>query len=104
MDSKNVTDAEMIAVLDGTIDEAVKTFLDRKYRKAHPKGNFDSVSRWTPNYDERCECCKNIRRPTRSYPFSLLVHCRTAEHVANLFGVDVALVKKLAKHQELVLK
>lgn len=69
----------------------------RQTRDSHPPGTFDNGGRWYPTDAEHCECCAGIRRPSRDYPYSLLVHCRTAEHVANVFKVDVLLLKRAAK-------
>ncbi|WP_333798549.1 hypothetical protein [Trichlorobacter lovleyi] len=77
---------------------AATDFNNRRDRISHPDGTFDSAGRWSPSYSEECDCCKNIRQPSRSYPFSLMIHCRTAEHVANLHGVDARLLKYVAKN------
>lgn len=79
---------------------AAREYLDLKSRKIHPDGSFDKQRRWYPDSDEQCDCCKNIRRPSSSYPFSLMMHCRTAEHVANRHGVDAATLKRAAKKLE----
>jgi hypothetical protein len=66
--------------------EAVELYLARRDRRSHPAGSFDSAHRWYPTAQERCDCC-DVRRPSRAYPYSLLVHCRTAEHIAHLYGI-----------------
>jgi hypothetical protein len=71
------------------INKAVKTYLDRQVRKEHPGGEFDSKGRWYPDEEERQECCDSIRRPSRCWPYSLLSHCRSAEHVANGYEIPV---------------
>ena len=76
---------------------AAKVFIDRKHRLKHPDGDFDSAKRWYPDASEECDCCSGIRTPSRSYPFSLMVHCRSAEHVANLYDVEAGLLKAAAK-------
>lgn len=77
--------------------EAGSEYLSRKERRSHPKGDFDNAQRWFPKTEEICECCSYIRSPSRAYPFSYMLHCRTAQHVANLFGVDVKRARKAAK-------
>lgn len=79
------------------IDDAVTAFLARQDRTQHPDGKPDKGGRWYPSDAEYQLCCDKIRRPSRSYPWSYMVHCRTAEHVANLFEVDVKDVRKAAR-------
>ncbi|SHH88764.1 hypothetical protein SAMN02745135_02557 [Caloranaerobacter azorensis DSM 13643] len=67
--------------------EAAKEYLARKERKVHPEGYFDNGGRWFPSENEKLICCSNIRRPSVSWPYSLMKHCRTMGHVAGLFGV-----------------
>ncbi len=71
------------------LDKAAREYLDRQKRESHPEGSFDNAQRFWPSDEERRDCCDDIRPPSRTYPFSLIKHCRSAEHVANLFGVDV---------------
>lgn len=74
---------------------AVAELYARKVRYHHPNGKFDKAGRWYPDDDERQECCKGIRAPSRSYPYSLMTHCRTARHVAHLYRVDEAILKSV---------
>lgn len=68
---------------------AALEFVKRQARLTHPEGRFDSGGRWYPDRErEKRECCQGIRSPSRRWPYSLLVHCRTAEHVARLYGVS----------------
>jgi hypothetical protein len=30
------------------------------------------------------KCCSGIRKPSVRYPYSLMVHCRTLQHIKNL--------------------
>lgn len=66
---------------------AAACYLRRKHRREHPAGSFDSARRWYPDPEEARWCCKNIRRPSARWPFSLLVHCRTLTHVSVLYRV-----------------
>jgi len=66
---------------------AAREYLDRQSRRKHPEGHFDNAGRWYPSKDERRECCRLIRAPSRAYPYSLMLHCRTARHVARLCNV-----------------
>lgn len=81
---------------ESPLARAVHEFIDRQARKSHPDGSFDDAQRWDPSATEHRDCCRSIREPSRAYPYSLMVHCRTAEHVSNLFGVSVADVRRVA--------
>lgn len=63
---------------------AALEYYQRDMRYSHPDGKFDS-GKWYPADTESCDCCKSIRAPSRSYPFSFMTHCRTLKHVANLY-------------------
>jgi hypothetical protein len=89
-----------MATRKGTIQDAAQEWLDRRDRKAHPDGKFDNAGRFYPSTDERCDCCKDVRSPSRSYPYSYMTHCRSAEHVANLYGKDVRRVRRAAHRIE----
>lgn len=82
------------------VDSAAREFLARRDRDSHPAGRFDDGGRWRPADEEKCACCAHIRKPSRRWPYSLLVHCRTAEHVASLYKVDPADVRKRAREIE----
>lgn len=85
---------------DVDLEKAALEYIDRKNRDSHPSGTFDNANRWEPDDDEWCECCKYIRSPSRAYPYSLMVHCRTIEHVANLFGVDKTDLRKKVREMQ----
>lgn len=80
-----------------TLAAAVQTYLCRRDRatrtiggirfEAHPSGDFDKRGRWYPEASERCPCCDSIRNPSAAHPYSYMVHCRTAEHLAHQFGL-----------------
>lgn len=69
------------------IIEAAREYTKRKEREVHPDGEFDNAGRCYPSEDEELTCCNNIRTPSRSWPYSLLRHCRSLEHVTGLYGV-----------------
>lgn len=87
---KDVKDKIMMAAVE---------YVSRSNRKKHPVGSFDSKGRFYIANSERCECCHNIRSPSKSYPYSEMVHARSAIHVSSMFGVDnyVSIVRKAAK-------
>lgn len=76
---------------------AAQMFLARQSRAQHPAGTFDKAQRWEPDASEHRPCCNSIRTPSRSFPFSLMVHCRTAKHIARLTGVDESEIKRAAR-------
>ena len=67
---------------------AAREYLSRQNRHMHPEGHFDQAGRWYPTDEERCECCELVNAPSRQYPGSLLIHCRTARHMARLCNVS----------------
>lgn len=80
-----------------SVEQALSVYLSRQSRTAHPAGKFDRAGRWYPAETEQCNCCRGIRTPSRAWPYSLMTHCRSAEHVANLCGVDAKSLRKAAR-------
>ena len=78
--------------------EAANLYLRRKDRKEHPSGRWDGRGRWFPDTTEWQPCCGHIAQPTASYPYSLMVHCRTLPHVASLKKVLVPDLRDALKH------
>ena len=74
--------------------------LFRRERITHPSGKFDNAQRWYPDESEKCECCEGIRSPSRSYPYSLMVHCRSTTHMASVSGYTKAIIKWAMKRIE----
>jgi hypothetical protein len=72
---------------------AADTYRRRRDRDEHPAGAFDDGGRWYPEFAEAQTCCRHVRRPSRAWPYSLLLHCRTLAHVAALHGVDPRVVR-----------
>ena len=64
----------------------------RRDRLMHPRGTFDKGGRWYPSADEECDCCHHIRTPSRSWPYSMLMHCRTFKHCKQLVAKQEAVV------------
>ena len=82
------------------LEQACQEYHNRKARISHPCGKFDNAGRWYPDKSiEEKDCCKSIRSPSRSYPYSMNLHCRSLDHVASLFEVDRSFLRKLAKSQ-----
>ena len=73
--------------------KAALAYRARQSRQSHPKGTFDKGSRWYPSSEEKCDCCEGVRSPSRAWPWSYMVHCRTMTHVASLHGVPLPEVR-----------
>ena len=74
--------------------QAAQEYRALRDRRTNPVGSFDKAGRWYP--DSPCSC--RVRYPSRAFPYSLLLHHRTAEHVAAVHGVarrDVLHVARL---------
>lgn len=76
------------------LTKAVKCYINRQARTEHPSGHSDNGGRWYPDGHEACSCCDYIRTPSRGFPYSLMVHCRTITHISALFEVDESLLRK----------
>jgi hypothetical protein len=74
---------------------ATVEFIQLQNRESHPAGEFDSARRFQPA--ETFECCNGLRMPSRSFPFSLMIHARTASHVAEIFKTEAADIKKIKR-------
>jgi len=77
--------------------KAAHETFQRKYKASQPDGCFKNNGTWLPSDTEKCSCCDSIRTPSVKYPYSLMTHCRTAEHIANLYNVDKKDLKKAIK-------
>jgi hypothetical protein len=74
-----------LAVAVPAVFKAALEYKALKSREQNPAGQFDNGGRFrlaTP-----CDCCDSIRAPSRAYPYSMMVHGRTAHHIAHLFGI-----------------
>lgn len=91
---------EELLVADGFTPHEIAAgilFILRDTRRVHPEGEFDSGGRWYPDqWTEKRDCCRTIRGPSRSWPYSYLVHCRTIKHIAWLYGASTSRVRKAA--------
>lgn len=77
-----------------TLEQATIDYTSRKDRTSHPDGTFDKAGRFYPSDSETCSCCSGLRSPSRAYPYSLMLHCRTIKHVAHLHGVSPTELRK----------
>jgi hypothetical protein len=81
--------AESAKVAD-RVSRAAGEYFRRQSRKVHPDGRLDKGGRWYPSASERQACCNQIRQPSRSYPWGLMLHCRTMVHLAQAYDVPEA--------------
>ena len=77
------------------LNAAVVCYLDRQSRYAHPFGKFDKARGWQPDEGERRECCNSVRTPSRVRPYTLKQHCRTMQHIAQLYDVDLRALRTM---------
>jgi len=86
------------------VDQAAREYIARRDRRKHPLGHFDGGGRWYPSEDETRSCCATIRAPSRRWPYSLMLHCRTIRHVAALYGVEASDVRRAAKRLDPIIR
>lgn len=67
------------------ITAAARRHLRLRDRLDHPEGTFDNSGRFW--LDRQHRCCQSIRTPSRSFPFSQMVHGRTLSHVLHEAGL-----------------
>lgn len=67
---------------------AALEFISLRDRNKHPVGTFCKNGSWVASNAERRSCCAGIRTPSRNYPYSEMVHCRTLVHVACVYGLE----------------
>jgi hypothetical protein len=70
--------------LTSKLRRAAQRYLDLQDRRTHPTGDTDTGGRWHPA--QPLPCCGAIRTPSRAWPWSLMLHCRTLTHVAHESG------------------
>ncbi len=85
----------MTTYTDTDIKIAIQTLYDsRKSRRTHPEGSFDKAMRWEPTEAEDQDgdgTC--VRTPSRAWPYSYMVRCRTKAHCKALILAAVACKK-----------
>jgi hypothetical protein len=80
------------------VKEAAILYLRRQERLEHPAGGFDYAGRWYAGEMEKCACCDKVKAPSRNFPLTVSQHCRTAKHIAALFGLPKEDILETAKH------
>lgn len=66
--------------------QALTIFNRRQARMDHPEGSTDNGGRWYP--EGRDDIGMAVRSPSRSYPWSYMLHCRSLDHCECLTGAD----------------
>lgn len=66
--------------------QALTIFNRRQARIDHPEGSTDNGGRWYP--EGRDDIGMGVRTPSRSYPWSYMLHCRSLDHCECLTGAD----------------
>jgi hypothetical protein len=82
---------------------ALSKFAKRKARLEHPEGSFDNASRFYPSNEENCGVMSYVRSPSRNWPNSYMLACRSLEHCEDLCGADhddVLLIRRFLKLKE----
>lgn len=85
---KIVADAATVAPKADTktkrkINRAAQRYLRRRDRVEHPEGRTDNAGRWYPAESENFDA-SHYRSPSRSWPWSYMIACRTIAHCAML--------------------
>ena len=63
----------------------------RKARTTHPDGRFDRAGRWYPSEIEDCDGDgTSVRTPSRAWPYSYMLRCRTKDHCKALVQAALA--------------
>ena len=85
------------ALASQRLERATSEYADRQERRAHPDGQTDKGGRWYPSASESQPCCRDVRGPSRSFPWPYMRHCRTMRHLAQLYDVPEAALKKAGR-------
>lgn len=76
---------EIDLLINKFIQNAAKQYIRRQDRSEHPDGKFDNAGRWYPDDIEELDT-DMYRSPSRAYPYSYMLACRSLEHIAKLNG------------------
>jgi len=88
-----------------TLSEIDLAYLARKFRLVNPRGKFDDGGRFYP--DEEAEGgIPNVRPPSRAWPYSYMLACRTKKWCAQLPAEtrqsDAAIAQKAIDQRQLI--
>jgi len=80
---------------ESRLQEAARTAIAREERTESPRGEWQDRL-WYPADGERQDCCAKIK-PTEGNRQALESHCRTQAHIARLFDVPLADLRRAVK-------
>ena len=84
------------------LEKIIKKFVDDKTDGLLPNGETDRGGRWYPDEAEKASCCRTVRRPSRSWPWSLYKHCCTHKHQVTLYREQHS--EEIEKAKKIILK
>lgn len=80
---------------------ALKDLINKQNRRTNPWGEFDKAGRFYLDDAEEQKCCFSVSSPTKRFPYSLMKHARSAEHIANKHNVPkIDLVRMYNKYKK----
>jgi hypothetical protein len=65
-------------------------YTARRDRQVNPEGSFDGAGRWYPSDREDAGVSSTLRSPSRAWPYSYIIGCRTRKHVAALVAAALS--------------
>ena len=99
MNTTEIREFAQTATESERLTAALEEFFSRQDRRSHPEGWRDAGGRWWPSDAECTALCATVRRPSAAWPWSIMLHCRTTTHLAELFDVDADVLKKLVQQR-----
>lgn len=84
----------------GTLEAAFKaltTHCRRAARIEHPEGIWDNAGRFYPRGLD-ATVHMGVRSPSRAYPHSYMLRCRTLDHCELIYGADHGVVLALRRY------
>lgn len=76
---------------------AAVRYILRRDRHEHPDGERDNAGRWYPAVSENLDTSR-YRSPSRAWPWSYMLPCRTLAHCAQLEDcTDLLLARRIAR-------
>lgn len=99
MNTTEIREFAQTATESERLTAALEEFFSRQDRRSHPEGWRDAGGRWWPSDAECTPGCSFVRRPSAAWPWSLMAHCRTTTHLAELFDIDADALKKLVQQR-----
>jgi len=79
--------------LERSMSEWVYVYLTH-YEKIRWHGVYDEHHKWWPIPQEVASCCLSVVSPTFPYKYTLLKHCQTMSHFANLHQLDYKVLRQ----------